>query len=497
MKVNSVTPKEKSTAEVIVEIPAVTFEAALEKSYKKNRGGIMVPGFRKGKAPRKIIERMYGASVFFEDAINAVAPDAFDHAVEAEGIKTVGQPSIDNVDVSDDKVLTLTFITGLYPEVVLGKYKGLSAEKTVESVKKKDIDTELEMLQKRNARIQAVKRKAKNGDTAVIDFEGFLEGVAFPGGKGEGHELGLGTGSFVPGFEEQVVGMKAGDEKEINITFPEDYAPDLAGKDVVFKVKCQEVKEQVLPELDDEFAKDVSEFDTMEDYKKDIKARLTKERTDKADEAFREAIIKQAVEEMTAEIPNSMVDHALDGMMRDFYYSISSQGMDPNQYLQMMGMDMEGFREGSRMTALARIQTGLLLDAVAEAEKVAVEEAEIEAEYARLAEQYSQDIEKIKQGIPATDLTEDIKRKKAADLIYDSAKEKKGTAKAADDADEAEEKAPAKKPAAKKTPAKKPAADEPAAEKKPAAKKTTTATEKKPAAKKPAAKKPAAKKESE
>lgn len=442
MKVNGVNPKEKSTAEVIVEVEASAFEAALEKSYRKNRGAIMVPGFRKGKAPRAIIERMYGVSVFYEDAINAVAPDAFEHAVEAEGIKTVGQPSIDDVDISDEKVLTLTFVTGLYPVVTLGQYKGLVAEKTAETVKKKDIDDELAMLQKRNARIQSVDRKAKNGDTAVIDFEGFLDGVPFEGGKGEGHELALGSNSFVPGFEEQVVGMKAGDVKDVNITFPEDYAAELAGKDVVFKVACQEVKEQILPELDDEFAKDVSEFDTLEEYKKDIKARFTKERREKADEQFQEAVMKQAVENMTAEIPDVMVEGALDGMMRDFYYSISSQGMDPAQYLQMMGMDVAGFRASSRATALARIQTGLLLDAVAEAEAIAIEVAEIEAEYVRLAAQYNQDVEAVKKGIPAENLTEDMKRKKASELIYDSAavekKEKPAAKKAAESKEEKE-----------------------------------------------------------
>jgi len=468
MKVNGVNPKEKSTAQLIVEVPASVFEEALEKVYRKNRGGIMVPGFRKGKAPRKIIERMYGNSVFYEDAINDIAPDAFDHAVEAEGLKSVGRPSVEDVDIADDKTLTLTFITAIYPTVTLGAYKGLAAEKVLETVKKKDIDAELEMLQKRNARVQSVERKAKNGDTAVIDFEGFLAGVAFEGGKGEGHELVLGSDSFIPGFEVQVVGMKAGDEKEINVTFPEEYTPELAGKDVVFQVKCQAVKEQILPELDDEFAKDVSEFDTLEAYKKDIKARLTKERAEKADSAFQEAIMKQAVENMTAEIPDAMVEQALDGMMRDFYYSISSQGMDPGQYLQMMGMDMDGFRAGSRATALARIQTGLLLDAVAEAEAIAIEATEIEAEYARLAEQYDKDAETLKKSIPVEELTGDLKRKKASDMIYDSAKvEKEVTKKEAEAESEAEETAPAKKPAAKKT----------ATAKKPAAKKETETKE--------------------
>ena len=507
MKVNGVNPKEKSTIQVIVEVPASVFETALEKVYRKNRGGIMIPGFRKGKAPRKIIERMFGNSVFYEDAINDIAPEAFDHAVEAEGLKTVGRPSVEDVDIAEDKALTLTFITAVYPVVTLGAYKGLSADKKIETVKKKDIDAELETLQKRNARIQPVDRAAKDGDTAVIDFEGFLDGVAFEGGKGEGHDLILGSDSFIPGFEAQVVGMKAGDEKEINVTFPEEYTPELAGKDVVFKVKCQAVKEQILPELDDEFAKDVSEFDTLEAYKKDIKARRTQEQTEQAEEDFRETVMKQAVENMTVDIPDAMVEQTLDGMMQDFYYSVSSQGMDPGQYLQMMGMTVEGFREASRAKALTRVQMGLLLDAVAETEAIVVEEAEIEAEYAKLAEQYGQEMESLKKSIRAEDLTGDIKRRKASDLIHDSAKAEKEAAKPTDGAEGA---APAKKPTAKKAAAvKKADAEEKAAPaKRPAAKKATatkktdaegkTAPAKKTAAKKAvAAKKPTKKKETE
>ncbi|MCL2843002.1 MAG: trigger factor [Oscillospiraceae bacterium] len=491
MRVTGVNEKEKSTLQVIVEVAPAAFEVALEKAYRKNRGGILVHGFRKGKAPRKIIERMYGTSIFYEDAINDLAPDAFEQATKEKELKTVGTPSIEDVDVAEDKTLTLTFLTGKYPAVTLGTYKGLSAEKPVETVKKKDIDTELETLQKRNARVQSVERKAKNGDTAIIDFEGFLEGVPFDGGKGEGHELTLGSNTFVPGFEEQVIGMKAGDEKAVNITFPEDYAADLAGKDVVFQVTCQEVKERLLPDLDDEFAKDVSEFDTLEDYKKDIKTRLTKERTDKAEGQFKEDIMKQAVENMTADVPDAMVNQMLDGMMQDFYYNISAQGMDPNQYLQMMGMDIEGFREGSRATALARVQTGLLLDAIAEAEAIAVEEADIEAEYVRLAEQYKQDVKQIKKSITPENLTTDIKRSKSADLVYDSAKVKKAAAKQDEAEDVAEEKAPAKKPAAKKAPAKKPAIKAADGEEKKAPAKKVPA---KKDAEKPAAKKPAAKK---
>ena len=504
MKVNGVNPKENSTIEIIVEVDAKAFDSALDKAYKKTRGNIMVPGFRRGKAPRKMIERMYGSSVFVEEAINLIAPDVFEAAVEEKALKTVGQPSISDADVSDEQVLTLTFITAIHPEVVLGTYKGLSAEKSVETVKKKDIDAEIETLQKRNASMTSVKRKAKKSDTAVIDFEGFLEGVPFEGGKADGHELILGSGNFVPGFEEQVIGMKTGEEKEINITFPEDYAAELAGKDVIFKVKCQDVKEQVLPELDDEFAKDVSEFDTLEEYKKDIKERLTKERTERAEEQYKEEIMKLAVEGMEVDVPKAMVDQMLDNMMRDFYYSISSQGMDPEQYLSMMGMNVEGFREGSRPNALARVKTGLLLDAIAAEEKLEATEEEIEVEYSKLAEQYTQKVEELKKMIKASDLTGDILRRKASDLIHDSAKVKKAAAKK-EDAEEAEtkeapaeKKAPAKKPAAKKTTAKAADKEEKStpAKKAPAAKKAADG-EKKPAAKKAPAKKATPKKTEE
>ena len=512
MKVNGVNQKENSTIEVIVEIPAAAFEKALDEAYKKAKRNIMVPGFRRGKAPRKMIERMYGGSVFYEDAINIIAPDTFAKAAEEKEIKAVGMPSVSDVDVSDDKVLTLTFLTAVYPEVTLGAYKGLSAEKAVESVKKKEVDAELETMQNRNARTSSVKRKAKKGDIAAIDFEGFLDGVPFEGGKGEGHELNLGSGSFVPGFEEQVIGMKAGDEKDVNITFPEDYAPELAGKEAVFKVKCVDVKERIVPELDDEFAKDVSEFDTLEAYKKDIKARLTKEREARAEDQFKEAVMKLAVENMTADVPTAMVDRTLDNMMQDFFYTVSAQGMDPAQYLQMMGMDVNGFREASRTNALARVQTGLLLDAVAEAEGILAAEEEVEAEFAKLAEQHGKELEEIKKVIRAEDLTEDIRRRKATEVIHGSAKAEKPAAKKAEAADEeTEEKAPVKKasaakktatadkPAAKKAASTKKAttADETKTEKAPAkkaatAKKTTAAD--KPAAKKAAADKPAVKK---
>ena len=460
MKIMGVNTKENSTVEIKVQIEATAFEQALEKAYRKTKGQIALPGFRRGKAPRKMIEHMYGANVFYEDAINEIAPGVFGDAIKEKEIKAVGQPSVDDVDVADDKTLTITFITAVYPEVTLGEYKGLAAEKTVETAKKKDIDAEIDMLQKRNARIQTVERGAKNEDTVVIDFLGKLNGVPFDGGAADGHELTIGSNAFVPGFEEQLVGIKAGDKRDVTITFPTEYAEELAGKEAVFEVTCQEVKERILPELDDEFAKDVSEFDTLEELKKDIKARLTKERTERAENTFKEEILKQAVENMTVTVPDAMVETTLDNMMRDFYYSISNQGMDPEQYLSMMGMDVNGFRMASRESAVARVKTGLLLDAVVLAEEIKTTEEEVEAEYTRMAEQYGQKVAMLKKQIAEDDIAEDLARNKATDLIYASAKVDKPAAKkaAAPKEDKAEEAPAAKKPAAKKPAAKKPAA---------------------------------------
>ena len=459
MKITDVNEKEKSTVELIVEVEPAVFEEALEKAFRKNRRSIAVHGFRPGKAPRKIIERMYGADIFHEEAIDTLGPELFEQAVKEKGLKTVGNPSIDAYKVSEDKILTLTFVTAVYPPVVLGQYKDLEAEKAIEPVKQEDIDAELNALRERNASIQAVERAAKEGDIAVIDFEGFLEGKAFEGGKGEAYDLALGSGSFVPGFEEQVIGMQAGEEKEIALTFPEDYAEELKGRDVVFQVKCREVKEKNLPELDDEFAKDVSEFDTLKEYQNSIKARIENERANRAESLFKDAIMKLAVENMEVDAPDAMVERTLDGMMQEFYHNVSSQGMNPEQYLAMMGMTVEGFRENSRETALARVKTGLLLEAVAEAEGFQAEDADIEAEYARLAEQYGRPLEEIKKVIDAEGLSSDVLRKKAADLIYESAKvaeakpakeaKKPKTAKKTEEAEPAKE---TKKPkAAKKT----------------------------------------------
>ncbi len=503
MNVTSVEKKEKSTVELVIEVGAEEFEAAVQKVYLKTRNSINVPGFRKGKAPRKIIESMYGSGVFYEDAINELYPSAYAEAVAQQKLDEVGYPKMEIVSVGKEG-FTFKAIVSVRPEVKLGAYKGLTAVKETAKVTAKDVDEELKPYIARATRLVEVKRKAKKGDTAVIDFEGFMDGKPFEGGKGENYALELGSGAFVPGFEEQVIGMKTGEEKEINITFPTDYVADLAGKDVIFKVKVNEVKESVKPELDDEFAKDVSEFDTLEALKKDLEDKLVKRREEKAQRDFEEAIIEQLISNMEADIPETMMDVQVDKMMDDFASRISAQGMKPEEYLQMMGMNVEMMRASARPNADKQVKVELALNAVAQAEKFEITDEEIEAEITRLAEQYKLDVAQVKQAVAGADLAQDLKLKKASDFVFANAKagKKKVAAKKTDEAKEeiAEEIKPAKKPAAKKTAAKaegedKPAAKKPAA-KKPAAKKTEDG-EAKPAAKKPAAKKPAAKKTEE
>ena len=326
MKVTSVEKKEKSTVELTIQVEADAFEAAVQKAYEKDRKSISVPGFRKGKAPRKIIEGMYGTGVFYEEAINQVYPGAYAQAVEEQKLDDVGYPKIEIVEVGKDG-LTFKALVSVRPEVKLGTYKGLTAAKDVAKVTDKDVDEELKPYIDRATRLVSVDRAAQNGDTVVIDFEGFDNGEAFEGGKGENYDLKLGSGSFVPGFEEQLVGTKAGDEKDLDITFPENYHPGLAGKAVVFHVKVKEVKEPQAPVVDDEFAKDVSEFETLEEFKKSLGDKLLDSKTKSAQQEYENAVIEQLVGNMEADIPDAMVEVQLDKLMEDFSMRLSNQGM--------------------------------------------------------------------------------------------------------------------------------------------------------------------------
>lgn len=430
MKVTSVEKKEKSTVELTIQVEADAFETAVQKAYEKERKNIGVPGFRKGKAPRKIIEGMYGTGVFYEEAINQVYPGAYAQAVEEQKLDDVGYPKIEIVEVGKDG-LTFKALVSVRPEVKLGAYKGLTASKDVAKVTDKDVDEELKPYIDRATRLVSVDRAAQNGDTVVIDFEGFDNGEAFDGGKGENYDLKLGAGMFVPGFEEQLVGAKAGEEKDLDITFPEDYHPGLAGKAVVFHVKVKEVKEPQAPVVDDEFAKDVSEFETMDAFRKSLAEKIADRRSKQADADFENQVLEQLIENMECEIPDGMVDVQLDRLMEDYAMRLQSQGISMEDYQKMMGVNGDIVRESARPSALRQVQMQLALTAVADAENIEVTDEEVQAEIDRLAKQYNIDVEQVKAAVPVEDLKKDLRLRKASDLVIAEAKVGKAKKKAA------------------------------------------------------------------
>lgn len=434
MNVKSVEKSENSTAKVVLEVEKATFQAALDKAYRKVKNDIYIPGFRKGKAPRKIVEGMYGASVFYEDGINLLFPEIWPEVTKSQELNVVGNPSIADLNVDDNGNLVLTVEAGLYPEVTLGQYKGIEAEKAPVAVTEAEIDAEVKKLADRNSTIETVERPVAEGDTAVIDFEGFDNGVAFEGGKGEDYSLKIGSGTFIPGFEDQVVGMSAGEEKEINVTFPEDYgAAELAGKPVVFKVKVKEVKATNTPELDDEFAKDVSETaNTLEELRKELEEKLQKEKADSADAAFKNAVMQKAIDNMTAVIPDAMVEEQLDNIMQQYAMSMQQSGFSLEQYAQMMGTTVQGVRESQKASAMSQIQNTLLLEKVAEVENIEISEEQIEEAYQKMAEQYEMELEKVKEYVPSEEIVRDQKFQKAMEVIVDSAVEKAPEAPAAE-----------------------------------------------------------------
>lgn len=421
MDIKNVEKKENGKLTFQVEIDSAAFEAAVNKAYLKAKKDIYVPGFRKGKAPRMVIEGMYGTGVFYEDAIDSLALEAYKAGEEQIGERTVGSPAINKYDVAEDKTATIDFEVDLYPQVTLGEYKGLEAYKAPVEVTDEEVDKELESVRKRNARIVTVDREAANGDTANIDFDGYKDGVPFDGGKGEGYDLVLGSGNFVPGFEEQVVGMKAGEEKEIDITFPENYHEGLAGAAVVFKVKVNEVKESQLPELDDEFAKDVSEFDTLDEYKASLRKDLETRKSEDADKDFRNLAMAKAVGNMTVELPEVMVDERVNAVLEDYARNCAMQGLSLEQYFGMMGVDEATFRQIIRPSARNEVMTEVLLEKIAEVENVEITEEEIENEYKSASEAYNIDIDQVKSSVPVEIVTRDLKMKKAADVVYNSA----------------------------------------------------------------------------
>ena len=432
MTVKSCEKVEKSQVALTVEVSAAEFEAAIEKAYQKMRKKINVQGFRPGKAPRKIIEGMYGAEVFFEEAINIACPEAYEAAVKEKELQVVGYPTVEMVGECTKDGFTFKATTPVYPEVTLGQYKGLSAEKDEVKVTAADVNERLKQLSDRNTRLVSVEREAKEGDTAVIDFEGFLEGKPFGGGKGENYSLELGSHSFVPGFEEQVVGMKAGEEKDLDITFPEDYHADLAGKAVVFKVKVHEVKEKEVPALDDEFAKDVSEFDTLKDLKADLKKKITEERQKDADRAFEDALMEQVAANITADVPDAMIENQARQFLDNFKMQIAQQGIPYDQYMKMTGMDEAKLLADAKEPSERQVRLDLALVAIIEAEKLEVSDEDVEAEFKKMAEQYNMDLEMVKKYLQADQVKDQLLTQKAVAVVVDSAtaiKPEKKTAK--------------------------------------------------------------------
>lgn len=448
MNVKSVEKNENNTAKLVLEVEKAQFQTALDKAYRKVKNTIYIPGFRKGKAPRKIVETMYGSNVFYEDAINLIFPEIWDQATTESELKVVGSPSVSDLNVDENGNLVLTVECGLYPVAVLGQYKGIEAEKAAVTVTDEEVDADIKQLASRNSSISTVERAAKDGDTVIIDFDGYMDGVAFDGGKGENYTLRLGSGTFIPGFEDQVVGMAAGDEKDVEVTFPEDYGTqELAGKPATFKVKVHEVKETLIPELDDEFAKDVSETaETLEDLKKERREKLEKDKADEAEHNFKNEVIKKAMDNLEVVIPDAMVEAQLDDMMNQYAMNMQSSGFTLEQYAQMMGTTIQGLREQSREGAVQQIRNTLLLEEVAKAENIQVTDEELEEEYQTMAKEYDMEVEKVKEYLPLEDLHKEKQLQKAMDLIVENAvvaKPKKATKAKTKKAKAAEEEAPA------------------------------------------------------
>lgn len=438
MELKNVEKQEKSIVALTIAVSAEELESAKQAAFKKSGKNITVPGFRKGKAPRHLIEKLYGEGVFFEDAVNICYPDAYDKAVAEADIKPVGAGDIEMQEIPEEGGFVFVAKVPVEPEVALGEYKGLSAEKDEAKVLATDVKAELERMAQRVARTETVEREAKNGDTVVMDFEGFVDGVAFEGGKGEDHHLTLGSGSFIPGFEDQLVGTKAGDELDVSVTFPEEYhAEELKGKPAVFKCKVHAVQETVLPKLDDEFAKDVSEScETLEDLKKEIKDKLTGDRQQEADHNFEEQLLDTLTGELQADIPEAMFEAQTDNIVQDFAYRMQMQGMGLEQYVQMNGMDMASFRKLFRDQAERQVKVRLVLQKIADLENIDIDEATLEEEYAKMAENYGIELEKVKKAVSADALKSDLRLTKALDLVKESAKVTRKKADAGEDAAE-------------------------------------------------------------
>ena len=407
---------------VTFSVDKATFETAINKVYKKAVKNITIPGFRKGKAPRALVEKMYGKEVFYEDAINEIIPDAYTAAMEGCEDKIVSRPEFD-VETIDENGVVLTATYFVKPEVEIADYLGIPAERPVVKVTEEEVAEELKKVQTRNSRmIEVTDRAAQMDDITNIDFEGFVDGAAFDGGKADGHELKLGSGAFIPGFEEQIVGKNIGEEFDVVVTFPTEYhAENLAGKEATFKCKLNSIKFNELPVLDDEFAKDVSEFDTLDEYKADIQAKLTEQHTKQADAQVDEALIKALIEKLNAEIPEAMFDNEVENFVRDYDNRLRMNGLDLQTYFKYTGLDLDKLREQMRPDAERQVKTRLALEKIAALENIAVSEEETEAEYGRLAEMYNMEADKVREVVAAEAIAEDLKVKKAIELVREKA----------------------------------------------------------------------------
>ena len=427
MILKNVENKENKTATFQVESDAAEFESAVNGAYLKNKASINIPGFRKGKAPRAVVEGMYGAEVFYQDAMDELAPKAFEFGLDESKLRMVGTPSIIDVNVTDDRTASYTFEVTLYPEVTLGQYKGLEAERKDESVSDEDVDNELNSVRKRNARmIDIDDRAAEMGDTVDIDFDGYLDGERFDGGKAEGYSLELGSNSFVPGFEDQIVGMKIGEEKNIDITFPENYTPELAGKAVVFKIKLNGITAPELPELDDEFAKDVSEFDTLDEYKGSLRENLEKRKKDEAENDFRANVLKQAVNNLKAEIPECMILEKVEQTIRDYAsnFGMTDRSVPLENLKEMMGLSDEVVENNIRPAAEFQVKTDLLLDKIKDEEKLEVTEEAFNEYLNKVAEDVKATADQLKNYFGEAFIKAEQLKEMATNLIVDSAKVK-------------------------------------------------------------------------
>ena len=421
MTVKSCEKLEKSRVALTIEVGAEEFEAAVNKAYLKMRGKMNIPGFRPGKAPRKMIESMYGAEVFYEEAVNAVLPDAYESAVDEQKLEVVGYPQVEVESVGKEGAVFKCTVA-VYPEVELGQYKGLEAVKAEVKVMAADVNARLKEMADRNSRLVAVERAVKKGDTANIDFEGFDNGVAFEGGKGDALDLEIGSGSFVPGFEDQLIGMKAGEEKDIDITFPENYTPELAGKPVVFHVKVNEVKVKELPAIDDEFAKDVSEFDTLKELKADIKKKMIEERTTAAQRAFEDVLMTKVAEGVKADIPEEMIELQAQQLVDGFKQQLAAQGIPYDQYLKMTGMEEAKIMADAKEPAANQVKMDLAIRAIIKAEGLEVSDEEVETEMKNVADKYGMDLDTVKKYLRTEDVKEQVMREKVIKVVADSAK---------------------------------------------------------------------------